>query len=174
MLRGLNVQPSDEAIKKGHHAYREYFYEFIQDSNRSGIYAIDPGTYAETVLFCIQQLERIVYYDVKEPFDEALLSEQHILDNGIWRFVPGNQVPVGACYDFLYLGYIIFFLPRSRESEELVQHCQYQAFLTERVFKFFPKRTALVRQALTDYLVRVTGMPSESCMLTADDEKNVD
>jgi len=139
--------------------YRHCLVRFLQDPCRSGKYAIGDNTYTKATLGCIQLLESIGT-NAKGSLDEHVLSNHINLDNGVWTFErTGSSLYSTSANYFIYLGYAYYFLSRSGKSRQLVQHCQRPTFLTGPGITLFPTRTALVRQAMEDYLERVEGEP---------------
>jgi len=141
--------------------YRHHLLGFLQNPERSGIYAIGGEEYTKAILCCIQHLERR-RSNTKRAMNEDMLSDQISLDNGIWKF-DCSKLPRLYCTEtvsiFIYLGYVLFFLPLSGKSQQLIQYCHQPTFLTETATSLFPTRIALVRQAMKDYLDRVEGQP---------------
>jgi len=130
--------------------YRQCLMRFLQDSERSGKFAVGADAYTAAAIFFIGQLELIDWTNEEGPFDENRLLDQLIHANGMWRFEHREASPFEVA--FLCLGYLIFFLPRAGISVELLQYCQQKAFLTKTLTMLFPKRTTLLRRVINDYL----------------------
>lgn len=150
--------------------YRQCVIRFLQDRARSRRYAIGVDAYTKAALSFIEKLASrpcTAWRNNSDLHEEQCFFDQLILENGIWRFSPHPDGPAECGhpaivkYDspavlcFVYLGYLLFFLPRSGESSLLIQHCRQQAFLSARMVTSLPTRTALVREAMRVYLERV-------------------
>jgi len=146
-----------EPIGADEDGYRQCLLAFLQDPRRSGKYAIGPHAYTKATSFFMKELSKLY-----PPFgeEESVFAGKITFHDNIWTL---NTFGVAIDVDiFLILGYIIFFLPQCSKSKRLVKHCKQQSFLTQGLIKSFPERTALVRQAMQDYLERVgTECPSE-------------
>jgi len=141
--------------------YRQCLIRFLQEPNRSGRYSIGVEEYINATIYFIEQLSQKKGMDKEGPFDEHWLSDRLTLDNDIWRFKRADLFNSPSVDCFIYLGYIIFFLPRSAECGQLVRHCQQPTFLTESLMILFPTRITLVQQAMKDYLESVESRTSE-------------
>lgn len=148
--------------------YRQILIKFLEDPSRSGVYTLGTDAYTTAVLFFIQKLELLDGTQEDEPtFDEDQLSAKLIFDNGIWEvplsdkghsnaFTGTRRPPTTSEIFFILLGYIVFLLPRCGRSEQLIQNCEQETFLTStRMTTLFPLRTALAREAIQEYLSRV-------------------
>jgi len=133
--------------------FRQYLLGFLQDPGRSGKYAIGPHTYTKATYYFMQEIS--IWYPESVDLDEeeSSISGNIKFHDNIWTLDTS-----GALFDvktFLFLGYIIFFLPQCSKFKQLLEHCKQQSFLTQNLTQLYPKRTALVRQAMQDYLERV-------------------
>jgi len=143
--------------------YRQCLLGFLQDPDRSGKYAIGPHTYTKATSFFMEKLSR--WYPESKGWwtldeKESVFSAKITFHDNIWTL---NKSGVAIDVEtFLFLGYIIFFLPKCSKSPELLEHCKQQSFLTQDLITSYPERTALVRRAMQDYLERVgTEFPLE-------------
>ena len=155
--------------------YRQCLLGFLQDPRRSGKYAIGPQAYTKATSFFMKELSR--WYPESERWctfqrKENFLSGNITFHNNIWR-LNESDAALGV-QTFLFLGYIIFFLPQCSKSKRLLEHCKQQSFLHKTLIKSYPEQTALVRQAMQDYLERVgTEFPSE-CEEDSDEWSDVE
>jgi len=136
--------------------YRQCLLGFLQDPARSGKYAIGPHKYTKATLFFMKQISRL-YPESEgwEPLEEeeSFIASKITFHDNIWTLDTS-----GSLFDvktFLFLGYIIFFLPKCAKSTRLLEYCEQQSFLGRYIIKAYPEQTALVRQAMRDYLERV-------------------
>jgi len=139
--------------------------DIFLDPLRSSRYAIEVRTYTITALYFIKKIIMLDWSAECNPYNEDSIPDSPVFDNEMWRMVTDPN----KCYDdlhpyfppsvscFVYLGYILFFLPRSGRSGPLVRHCLQETYLTKHVTTLCPKRTALIRQAIKEYLYRVGG-----------------
>jgi len=151
----LNEVGTDQA------RYRQCLISFLQDPNISGGHAVGVETYTRITLFFIRQLELLQHLErTNFTFDEDYLSRRLSVHNDIWKLdladCQRTDSEFHAAVDFfLFLGYIIFFLPLSGKSGPIVEYCRQATLLTEPGKTNFPHRTSLVRQAMKDYLERI-------------------
>ena len=146
--------------------YRQLLISFLQNPDRSGSYARGPATYIQATLFFMERISPLNPVSAsEEPTSNGEESEEYTSEGESYMsskvtFHDNIWVLYEPCHDeqdvttFLSLGYIFFFLPRSGKSQALLEHCQTQVFLTHYVIHGFPERTALVRQAMQEYLNR--------------------
>jgi len=153
--------------------YRQCVLSFLQDPGRSGKYAIGPDTYTKATSFFMKEISK-QDWPLEDTFDqlESYLSGNVTFHDNIWTLNASTTYNHFGCKvmtTFLYLGYIIFFLPNCAKSETLLGHCQQQSFLTQKMIKLFPERTSVARQAMQDYLGRVGTEFSSECREDSDD-----
>jgi len=134
--------------------YRQCLIRFLQDSKRSRQFTIGPVLYTNAVLGIIKMFENLAWGRTHLNFsnEERSISLLLTFKDGLWNF--HNNVFIQNLW-FRLLGYTLFFLPRCGKSEQLIQHCRQQTFLTEPMLNCLPTRTALVRQAMKEYLERM-------------------
>jgi len=152
--------------------YRQCLLGFLQDPRRSGKYALGPHTYTKVTSLFMKKLS--YWYEELEGLRtfgerESVFSGKITSHDNIW-ILNDSRVAIDmhshVAFDiyssvdidmevFLLLGYIIFFLPKCSKSKRLLEHSKQQSFLSQYVIESCPERTALVRQAMQDYLERV-------------------
>ena len=154
--------------------YRQCLLGFLQDAGRSGKYAIGPHTYTKATSFFMEEISRRYpeSREWKEDLDEeeSYFSDYIEFDGDIWAFdttfVADNADNKAI---FLFQGYIIFFLPKCLKSERILEYCKQKSFIHPKIIQLFPRRAALLRQAMQDYLDRVGSEFPLECGEDSDD-----
>jgi len=148
--------------------YRQCVIRFLNDTNRSGRFVVGDEAYAVSASYFIDLLQNLTGGGCSKVDENNLLSHLiHWQDKDAWVFLRPKgcrgkhrgfkEHNSTSTHYFIYLGYVIFFLSRSTKSEQLMEYCRKQSFLTELWISRFPSRTKLARQAMDNYVQRVTG-----------------
>jgi len=147
--------------------YRECIVRFLQDPCRAGNRTIGVDAYTRAAVYFIQQLQA-KYWTGFDLDDEKFLTDMLLYKNGIWS-LSGTKISdyfhsmltiylPSTIEFFIYLGYILFFLPRAGFSATLTAQCNHYIYNSSKATRL-SRRVTLVRHAMEDYLDRCGSAP---------------